>query len=86
MGQNYFSIKKLTQPIKNFFLKCKRKNDVFIKGDICDYKKLKKTIPKNCHVIHFAAESHVDNSFFSSLSFTKTNALGTHTLLGGLSF
>ena len=44
-------------------------------------KKLKKTIPKNCHVIHFAAESHVDNSFYSSLIFTKTNALGTHTLL-----
>ena len=38
-------------------------------------------MPNNCYVIHFAAESHVDNSFFSSLIFTKTNALGTHTLL-----
>ena len=64
-----------------FFLKYKRKKDIFIKGDICDYNKLKKVMPKNCFVIHFAAESHVDNSFFSSLIFTKTNALGTHTLL-----
>jgi dTDP-glucose 4,6-dehydratase len=32
-------------------------------------------------VIHFAAESHVDNSFNNSLEFTKTNVLGTHTML-----
>ena len=74
--------KKTYAADQKFFLKNKRKKDIFIKGDICDYKKLKKTIPKNCYVIHFAAaESHVDNSFFSSLNFTKTNALGTHTLL-----
>jgi len=32
-------------------------------------------------VIHFAAQSHVDNSFHSSLQYTKDNILGTHTLL-----
>ena len=32
-------------------------------------------------VVHFAAESHVDNSFNNSLEFTRTNVLGTHTLL-----
>jgi len=32
-------------------------------------------------VIHFAAQSHVDNSFNSSLQYTKDNILGTHTLL-----
>ncbi len=32
-------------------------------------------------VLHFAAQSHVDNSFGNSLEFTKTNTLGTHTLL-----
>lgn len=73
--------KKTYAADEKFFFKNKRKKDIFIKGDICDYKKLKKAIPKNCYVIHFAAESHVDNSFFSSLNFTKTNALGTHTLL-----
>lgn len=73
--------KKTYAADQKFFLKNKRKKDVFIKGDICDYNKLKKSMPKNCYVIHFAAESHVDNSFYSSLIFTKTNALGTHTLL-----
>lgn len=32
-------------------------------------------------VIHFAAQSHVDNSFESSFQFTKDNVLGTHVLL-----
>ncbi|OUW95810.1 MAG: hypothetical protein CBD97_02445 [Pelagibacteraceae bacterium TMED237] len=64
-----------------FFKKYKRKKDSLIIGDICNYKKLYNAMPKNCYVIHFAAESHVDNSFLSSLIFTKTNAFGTHTLL-----
>lgn len=33
------------------------------------------------HVIHFAAESHVDNSFCNPLSFTLNNVYGTHCLL-----
>lgn len=33
------------------------------------------------NVVHFAAQSHVDNSFFNSIAFTKTNVLGTHVLL-----
>lgn len=32
-------------------------------------------------VVHFAAQSHVDNSFGNSLSFTKDNVMGTHSLL-----
>jgi len=32
-------------------------------------------------VIHFAAQSHVDNSFENSLSYTEDNILGTHVLL-----
>lgn len=32
-------------------------------------------------IIHFAAQSHVDNSFGNSIQFTKDNVLGTHTLL-----
>ena len=32
-------------------------------------------------VIHFAAQTHVDNSFGNSLEFTIDNILGTHTLL-----
>lgn len=32
-------------------------------------------------IIHFAAQSHVDNSFFNSIDFTENNVLGTHILL-----
>ena len=33
------------------------------------------------HVIHFAAQSHVQNSFEDSIQYTKDNVLGTHILL-----
>ncbi len=33
------------------------------------------------HVIHFAAQSHVQSSFDDSLTFTQDNIVGTHTLL-----
>ena len=32
-------------------------------------------------IMHFAAQSHVDNSFGNSFPFTQTNILGTHVLL-----
>lgn len=32
-------------------------------------------------LVHFAAQSHVDNSFFNSISFTENNICGTHNLL-----
>ena len=50
-------------------------------GDVCDFK-LCSTVVSGCDlVIHAAAESHVDRSFHSSILFTQTNALGTHTIL-----
>lgn len=33
------------------------------------------------YVIHFAAQSHVQNSFNESLQYTQDNIIGTHTLL-----
>lgn len=33
------------------------------------------------HIIHFAASSHVSNSFYNSIEFTINNVLGTHYLL-----
>ena len=50
-------------------------------GDICDLPLLRKHFDGADCVIHFAAESHVDNSIGDSLTFTRTNTLGTHTLL-----
>jgi len=55
----------------------------FIEGTICDYNLLVKIIKEHqiSHIIHFAAQSHVDNSFNESLKYTNDNVLGTHTLL-----
>lgn len=54
-----------------------------IKGNICDMNFIKYVIEENniTQVIHFAAQSHVDNSFENSLQYTQDNILGTHTLL-----
>lgn len=56
---------------------------IFIKGDICDKSLLDSIFKKYaiCGIIHFAAESHVDNSIQNPALFTKTNVLGTQTLL-----
>ena len=55
----------------------------FIKADICDFEKMKEIFNKYeiDGVIHFAAESHVDNSIKTPFIFTQTNVIGTHTLL-----
>ena len=55
----------------------------FEKGDICDFELVKKIFDKYDinGVIHFAAESHVDNSIKTPFIFTQTNVIGTHTLL-----
>ncbi len=50
-------------------------------GDICEMYNCVKAVKDADLVIHAAAESHVDNSFGNSLEFTRSNTLGTHTLL-----
>jgi dTDP-glucose 4,6-dehydratase len=58
-------------------------NYKLIKGNLCDINFLKYVIEENkiTYVVHFAAQSHVQNSFDDSLQFTHDNILGTHTLL-----
>jgi dTDP-glucose 4,6-dehydratase len=55
----------------------------FIQGDICDRNFIESLFQKfQFHdVIHFAAESHVDNSISGPEAFIKTNVLGTFNLL-----
>ena len=55
----------------------------FVKGNICSEDLINHilTTHKIDMVIHFAAQSHVQNSFEDSLQFTKDNILGTHVLL-----
>ncbi|OGG53691.1 dTDP-glucose 4,6-dehydratase [Candidatus Kaiserbacteria bacterium RIFCSPHIGHO2_01_FULL_53_29] len=59
------------------------KNYVFVKADIRDQKRLRGVFEKYrpTHVIHFAAESHVDNAIASPHVFVETNVLGTLNLL-----
>jgi dTDP-glucose 4,6-dehydratase len=54
-----------------------------IKGNLCSYDLVRHIINdyKIDYVIHFAAQSHVQNSFEDSLQYTKDNIEGTHTLL-----
>ncbi|HFU75199.1 MAG TPA: dTDP-glucose 4,6-dehydratase [Arcobacter sp.] len=56
---------------------------IFIKGDICNRKLVEDIFSKyEIHgVIHFAAESHVDNSIKFPDVFIRTNINGTFTLL-----
>ena len=61
----------------------KNSNYIFKKGNICDYGCIEKILKEYeiTHIIHFAAQSHVQNSFDDSIQFTYDNILGTHTLL-----
>ena len=58
-------------------------NYAFVKGDICDRALVEKLFKDNDirGVVHFAAESHVDNSITGPQAFIETNVLGTFTLL-----
>ena len=58
-------------------------NYTFVEGDICDRSLIEKLFEKYhfTGVIHFAAESHVDNSIKNPDNFIKTNVFGTFTIL-----
>lgn len=58
-------------------------NYKFVQGDICDRALIEKLFAENDirGVIHFAAESHVDNSIKNPGAFIKTNIEGTFTLV-----
>ena len=55
----------------------------FIEGDICDAQLLSQIFLENNiqGVVHFAAESHVDNSISGPQAFVETNIMGTFQLL-----
>lgn len=58
-------------------------NYKFVQGDICDREFIELLFKQYDFkgVIHFAAESHVDNSISGPEAFVKTNVLGTFNLL-----
>lgn len=79
------NIDKLTYAANPSNLKEVEKNNryTFVKGDICDRALIESLFYEYDFngVIHFAAESHVDNSIESPSTFMNTNILGTFNLI-----
>lgn len=53
----------------------------FIKGDVCDFNLMMDITKDADWVIHAAAESNVEHSFLTPLTFSQTNVIGTHTVM-----
>ena len=53
----------------------------FVRGDIIKHQTYSSLLKNIDLAINVAAESHVDNSFISPLSFSLTNTVGAHTFL-----
>ncbi|MCH4084591.1 MAG: dTDP-glucose 4,6-dehydratase [Olsenella sp.] len=50
-------------------------------GDVCDEKLLDELVPGHDAIVHYAAESHNDNSILNPEPFIQTNVVGTYRLL-----
>ena len=53
----------------------------FVHGDICDAELLDRIVPGCDAIVHYAAESHNDNSIADPEPFVQTNVVGTFRLL-----
>lgn len=53
----------------------------FVTGDICDADLIDKLVADSDIVVHFAAESHNDNSLNDPYPFVETNIIGTYRIL-----
>ena len=58
-------------------------SSIFIEGTLCDPDFIERIVTryKFDYIFHFAAQSHVDNSFVDPISFTMDNTYGTHVLV-----
>ena len=82
---NIVNLDKLTYAgeLSNLEQVANHKNYVFIEGDICDVALVNRLFKDYnfSGVVHFAAESHVDNSIEDPDAFINTNVYGTFNLL-----
>ena len=53
----------------------------FVHGNICDAELVERLVGECDTVVHFAAESHVDNSIHDPSPFIQTNIVGTFVIL-----
>lgn len=57
-------------------------NDIrLVQGDITDAEVVSKLVAEADAVVHFAAETHVDNALAEPEPFLRTNVIGTYTVL-----
>jgi len=85
IGANVLNIDKLTyagnlaslKPVEN------KANYRFVKADICDFDQMSHLMTefKPDHIMHLAAESHVDRSIEGARTFVETNIMGSFSLL-----
>lgn len=82
---NVIGIDKISEcsSLKNIEVSKNKPNFRFIKADITNLDFMNHIFIEHeiDVVMHFAAETHVCNSFGNSLKFTKNNIIGTHVLL-----
>ena len=52
-----------------------------VRGDVCDASLVNDLVARHDLVVHFAAETHNDNSLRDPAPFVSTNLIGTYTLL-----
>jgi len=94
IGSNFLNLMKEKYPEINFVNidkmdYCSNIHNVnpgvatYIKHNLCSTGILQRVVQeyKFDYVFHFAAQSHVDNSFTSPLGFTMDNTYGTHALI-----
>ncbi|HEX6258980.1 MAG TPA: dTDP-glucose 4,6-dehydratase [Candidatus Saccharimonadales bacterium] len=74
-------IDKLTYAGDKANLKKVEDSITFVQGDICDRELMDKLVGDTDIVVHFAAESHNDNSLRDPWPFITTNLVGTATIL-----
>ena len=69
--------------LKNLRFSLSSPNFTFIHGDVCDIAFLRSLLASHSvdTVLHFAAQTHVDNSFHHSLYFILNNVYGSGSLL-----
>ncbi|WP_156741552.1 dTDP-glucose 4,6-dehydratase [Occultella aeris] len=58
-----------------------REKITFVEGDVADAAAVDPLVEASDVVVHFAAESHNDNSLANPWPFVQTNLIGTYTLL-----
>ncbi|HEV7453675.1 MAG TPA: dTDP-glucose 4,6-dehydratase [Candidatus Saccharimonadales bacterium] len=74
-------VDKLTYAGNEANLAASAGNITFVKGDICDPELMDKLIGDTDIVVHFAAETHNDNSLKDPWPFMNTNIIGTYQIL-----